>query len=67
MNEIVKYFLFMGDKFIPGMHLRQSRFTYECLRIMDFGIVLCNKVFNIAKNPKYDENRTCFNGLSTLL
>ena len=27
MNEIVNKFLFSGDKFMPEMHLRQSRFS----------------------------------------
>ena len=27
MNEMVNKFLFVGDKFMPGMHLRQPRFT----------------------------------------
>ena len=27
MNEIVNKFLLAGDKFIPEMHLKQSRFT----------------------------------------
>ena len=29
MNEIVNKFLLAGDKFVPEMHLRQSRFTYS--------------------------------------
>ena len=29
MNEIVNNFLFVGDKFMPEMHLRQSGFTYS--------------------------------------
>ena len=29
MNEIVNKFLLAGDKFMPEMHLRQSRFTYS--------------------------------------
>ena len=29
MNGIVNKFLFVGDKFMPGMHLRQPRFTYS--------------------------------------
>ena len=29
MNEIVNKFLLAGDKFIPEMHLKQSRFTYS--------------------------------------
>ena len=28
MNEIVNKFLLTGDKFIPEIHLKQSRFTY---------------------------------------
>ena len=28
MNEIVKKFLLIGDKFMPEMHLRQPGFTY---------------------------------------
>ena len=28
MNDIINKFLLAGDKFIPEMHLRQSRFTY---------------------------------------
>ena len=28
MNEIVNKFLLTGDKFKPGMHLRQPGFTY---------------------------------------
>ena len=29
MNEILNNFLLVGDKFMPGMHLRQSGFTYS--------------------------------------
>ena len=29
MNQIIKRFLFAGDKFIPETHLRQPRFTYS--------------------------------------
>ena len=29
MNEIVNKFLLAGDKFMPEMHLKQSRFTYS--------------------------------------
>ena len=29
MNEIVNKFLLAGDKFMPGMHLKQPRFTYS--------------------------------------
>ena len=29
MNEIVNKFLLEGDKFMPGMHLKQPRFTYS--------------------------------------
>ena len=28
MNEIDNKFLLAGDKFMPGMHLKQPRFTY---------------------------------------
>ena len=29
MNEIIKIFLLVGDKFMPEMHLRQPGFTYS--------------------------------------
>ena len=29
MNEIVNKFLLTGDRFMPGMHLRQPGFTYR--------------------------------------
>ena len=29
MNEIIKKFLLVGDKFMPGMHLRQPGLTYS--------------------------------------
>ena len=29
MNEIVNKFLLAGDKFMPGMHLKQLGFTYS--------------------------------------
>ena len=29
MNDIIDKFLFVGDKFIPEMHLRQPRLTYS--------------------------------------
>ena len=33
MNEIFNNFLLVGAKFIPEMHLRQSRFTYSvCIK-----------------------------------
>ena len=82
MNEIVNQFLFVGDKVISEMHLRQPAFTYSACgpftknrkrkqkfkQTEDSSIsqnkldkacfqhdkVLRNKVFNIAKYPKYD-------------
>ena len=32
MNEIVNKFLLTGDKFMPEMHLKQSKFTYSGCR-----------------------------------
>ena len=32
MNEIVNKFLLAGDKFMPGMHLKQLGFTYSACR-----------------------------------
>ena len=29
MNDIINTFLFVGDKFMPEMHLRQPGFTYS--------------------------------------
>ena len=29
MNEIVKKFLLVGEKFMPEMHLKQPGFTYN--------------------------------------
>ena len=29
MNDIMKTFLLTGDKFMPPMHSRKSRFTYS--------------------------------------
>ena len=29
MNEIINKFLLVGDKFMPGMHLKQPAFTYS--------------------------------------
>ena len=29
MNETINKFLLAGDKFMPGTHLRQPRFTYS--------------------------------------
>ena len=29
MNEIVNNFLLVGDKFMPGIHLKQPGFTYS--------------------------------------
>ena len=29
MNEIVNRFLLAGDKFVPGIHLKQPGFTYS--------------------------------------
>ena len=29
MNDIINKFLLAGDKFMPGMHLRQPGFTYS--------------------------------------
>ena len=33
MNEIVNKFLLAKDKCMPGMHLRQPRFTYSACRL----------------------------------
>ena len=95
MNEIVNKILLTGDKFMPGMHLRQPVFIYSAYRpftksreriqklkesgdyqneldIVSFqhdidyedfkdlprrtpsNKVLCDKAFNISKNPNYD-------------
>ena len=43
MNEVVNKFLLEEVKFVPEMHLRQSRFTYSA-----FGPFTKNK----EKNPK---------------
>ena len=32
MNEIVHKFLLAGDKFMPGVHLKQPGFTYSACR-----------------------------------
>ena len=32
MNNIINKFLLAGDKFMPGMHLRQPQFTYSACR-----------------------------------
>ena len=32
MNEIVNKFLLAGDTFMPGMHLKHTRFTYNACR-----------------------------------
>ena len=29
MNNIINNFLLVGDKFMPGMHLRQPKFVYS--------------------------------------
>ena len=29
MNETINKYLLAGDKFMPEMHLKQSRFTYS--------------------------------------
>ena len=100
MNEIINKFLLAGDKFMPGMHLKQPGFTYSACGLftknkeriekiketgdsiyifqselnkacfqhdMAYGDfkdlnrrtaadkVLCDKTFNIVKNPKYGE------------
>ena len=56
MNRIVNKFLLAGDKFMPEMHLKQTRFTYSASRpfTKNKDKVLRDKAFNIAKNPKYD-------------
>ena len=99
MNNVNNRFLLAGDKFMPGMHLRQPRFVYSACgpftrhkeRIKEFkrtgdtryiyrnelekacfqhdsayanhkdlinrteaGIVLRDKAYDIASNPKYD-------------
>ena len=49
MNEIVNKFLFVGDKFMPEMHLKQPGFTYNAC-----GSVTKNKEFkNLKKNRRY--------------
>ena len=32
MNEVVNNFLLAGDKFMPGMYLKQPGFTYSACR-----------------------------------
>ena len=56
MNRIVNKFLLAGDKFMPEMHLKQTRFTYSasCPFTKNKDKVLRDKAFNIAKNRKYD-------------
>ena len=34
MNEVVNNFLFVGDKFMLAMHLKQPRFTYSACRTL---------------------------------
>ena len=29
INEIINFFMLAGDKYMPGMHLRQLAFTYS--------------------------------------
>ena len=48
MNEIVKNFLLVGDKFMPEMHLKQPGFTYSAC-----GLFTKNK--NEFKNLKKHE------------
>ena len=59
MNEIVNTFLLAGDKFMPEMHLRQSRFTYIAC-----GSFTKNKEKNKKKLKKEEIqnelNKACF-------
>ena len=32
MNKVFNKFLFIGDKFMPELHLRESEFTYSACR-----------------------------------
>ena len=34
MNETVNKFLYVGDKFMPGMYLRQPGFTYSACGLL---------------------------------
>ena len=47
MNKITNNFLLAGDEFAPGMHLRQSRFTY----------MLPHHLRNVKKELKNKKNQ----------
>ena len=48
MNDIVNKFLLAGDKFMPGMHLKQPGFTYSACRTF---------TKNKERIPKFKETR----------
>ena len=35
INEIINFFMLAGDKYMPGMHLRQLAYTYSPRFILD--------------------------------
>ena len=47
MNEIVKKFLLAGDKCMPEIHLKQSRFTYSA----------CGPLTKNTERQKFKETR----------
>ena len=63
MNEIINKFLLVGDKFMPGMHLRQPRFVYSACgpftrhkeRIKEF-----KRTGNINLLYRNASDKTCF-------
>ena len=63
MNEIVNKFLFVGDKFMPEMHLRQLGFTYSTCGSLTKNIERIQKFMqtgNTAYIYKNDLDKACF-------
>ena len=64
MNEIVNKFLLAGDKFMPGMHLKQPRFTYgacgPCTKNKE-RILKFKEIGDTSYIYKNELDKACFN------
>ena len=52
LNDIVNKFLLTGDKFVPEMHLKQPRFTYNACGPLTKNIERI-KIFKETGDTKY--------------
>ena len=63
MNEIVSKFLLVGDKFMPGIHLKQPGFTYSACGPFNKSKERIEKFMQTGNTDffyKYELDKACF-------